>query len=67
MIFRFQWVAITESRFAHMAPPLAQDGPVPTIAAIVGPPGREGAPGAPGDSVMTDPGDLTLIFDNRLI
>lgn len=31
-----------------------------------GKPGQQGQPGRDGDGV-TDPGDLTLIFDNRLI
>lgn len=41
----------------------------PTLAAIIGPGGERGAPGpqgTPGDGA-TDPGDLTLIFDNQLI
>jgi hypothetical protein len=29
--------------------------------------GLQGVQGPSGDSVMTDPGDLTLIFDNKLI
>lgn len=40
-----------------------------TVATIIGrqgPEGRQGVPGIPGDGA-TDPGDLTLIFDNQLI
>jgi hypothetical protein len=32
-----------------------------------GQPGEEGAPGAPGEGLQSDPGDFTLIFDNGLI
>ena len=48
---------------------MARPGPPPTIAAVFGPKGDTGSPGAkgePGDGA-TDPGDLTLIFNNQLI
>uniref|UniRef100_A0AB74UKU5 Tail fiber protein n=1 Tax=Caulobacter phage BL57 TaxID=3348355 RepID=A0AB74UKU5_9VIRU len=32
-----------------------------------GPQGPQGLQGIPGDSVLTDPGDLILLFNNRLI
>ena len=32
-----------------------------------GDPGPPGAQGPPGDSVQSDPGDFTLIFENQLI
>lgn len=60
---RFRWIGPSDS-----APPLRHPviGPV---AAVIGPEGREGprgAQGIPGDGA-TDPGDLTLIFNNHLI
>ena len=33
----------------------------------LGPPGAPGAPGQNGDGAAVDPGDLTLIFNNKLI
>lgn len=60
---RFRWIGPSDS-----APPLRLPviGPV---AAVIGPEGErgpQGLPGIPGDGA-TDPGDLTLIFDNGLI
>lgn len=34
------------------------------LAVVIGPPGPGGPPGPPNDN---DPGDLTLVFDNKLI
>lgn len=47
------------------------DGPVDVILHAaprgpMGPAGQNGLPGAPGDGA-TDPGDLTLIFNNHLL
>lgn len=60
---RFRWIGPSDS-----APPLRVPliGPV---AAVIGPEGQAGPPGPPGipGDGATDPGDLTLIFDNGLI
>lgn len=51
-----------------MAPPLRRpDGTA--VAAVIGPEGDSGPPGPPGadGDGATDPGDLTLIFNNQLI
>lgn len=46
--------------------------PTPAIGVVIGPKGDEGDAGPPGPAGAdgdgaTDPGDLTLIFDNHLI
>ncbi|KQS75050.1 hypothetical protein ASG32_08105 [Methylobacterium sp. Leaf361] len=56
---------------AGQTPPAAEV--VEYVVAKVGVPGREGPPGPPGqagppgEGTETDPGDLTLLFDNKLI
>lgn len=56
---------------ASQSPPAA--GVVEQVVAKVGVPGREGPEGPPGqqgppgDGTDIDPGDLTLLFDNKLI
>ncbi len=73
MTLALRWREIAPVRWRWIGPsdqatPLA--GPrVGGVAAVVGPPGGNGPPGpagADGDGA-TDPGDLTLIFDNQLI
>lgn len=74
MIARFRWASAPRHQFRWIAqqgptPAMARPGPPPTIAAVFGPKGETGSPGArgePGDGA-TDPGDLTLIFDNHII
>jgi len=60
---RFRWIGPSDS-----APPLRLPliGPV---AAVIGPEGQRGPAGPRGidGDGATDPGDLTLIFDNHLI
>lgn len=71
MRFRFREVRPVRFRFigpSETAPALRLPGVGP-VAAVVGPEGERGAPGPqgiPGDGA-TDPGDLTLIFNNQLI
>ena len=56
---------------AGQVPPAV--GAIEYVVAKVGLPGRDGNPGPagpvgpPGDGTETDPGDLTLLFDNHLI
>ena len=53
---------------AGQVPPAV--GAIEYVVAKVGIPGRDGPPGPsgpPGDGTETDPGDLTLLFDNQLI
>ena len=53
---------------AGQVPPAV--GAIEYVVAKVGIPGRDGPPGPsgpPGDGTETDPGDLTLLFDNHLI
>lgn len=47
-------------------PAIAPTAPLPSIPVIVGPGGPPGPEGPPGDGAQ-DPGDLTLIFNNKLI
>lgn len=60
---RFRWIGPSDN-----APPLRLPviGPV---AAVIGPEGEAGPPGPRGldGDGATDPGDLTLIFNNGLI
>ncbi len=59
----FDWIGPSDD-----APPLrSPSGAI--LAAVVGPEGERGSPGpqgTPGDGA-TDPGDLTLIFNNQLL
>lgn len=54
-------VVVAPSRTVVVAPPRDR-----IITGGRGLPGRNGDPGPPGDGAA-DPGDLTLIFDNKLI
>lgn len=47
--------------------PLEQLPPASDLAIVVGPAGAQGLRGFPGEDANADPGDLTLIFENRLI
>ena len=60
---RFRWIGPSDSAPSLSLPDI---GPV---AAVIGPGGEAGPPGPPGipGDGATDPGDLTLIFDNHLI
>ena len=44
-------------------PPLPPIAALPTVPVVIGPPGPAGPPGSGAE----DPGDLTLIFNNKLI
>lgn len=62
-VFRLRFPQLVETRIRFPPPE-----PAPGLV-IVGPrggPGEAGPPGTPGDGA-TDPGDLTLIFNNHLI
>lgn len=60
---RFRWIGPTEN-----APPLRLPV-IGAVAAVIGPEGERGPPGPPGvaGDGATDPGDLTLIFENHLL
>jgi hypothetical protein len=56
-------------RRGRALPPRVAEAP---LAAIIGPPGNDGPRGLRGEQGLTgegadDPGDLTVLFDNRLI
>lgn len=60
---RFRWIGPSENASPLRLPVVG------AVAAVIGPtglPGPPGPPGIPGDGA-TDPGDLTLIFNNHLI
>lgn len=62
-IFRLRFPRLVETRFRF---PPSEPPPGLVIAGPRGDRGVAGPPGIPGDGA-TDPGDLTLIFDNHLI
>jgi hypothetical protein len=61
--FRFRWIGPSDSALPLRLPVI---GPV---AAVIGPTGQSGPPGPPGTpgDGATDPGDLTLVFNNHLL
>ena len=62
-VFRLRFPVLVETRFRFPPP---EPAPGVVIAGPRGGPGEPGPPGIPGDGA-TDPGDLTLIFNNHLI
>ena len=60
---RLRWIGPSDN-----APPLRLPV-IGEVAAVIGPSGERGPPGPPGipGDGATDPGDLTLIFNNGLI
>lgn len=51
---------------AAILPCIPLKAPLPTIPVIIGPIGPVGPEGPPGEGAQ-DPGDLTLVFNNKLI
>lgn len=60
---RFRWIGPSDNAEPLRLPDI---GPVAAVIGPNGPSGPPGPPGTPGDGA-TDPGDLTLIFNNHLI